>query len=298
MVRVLMMALCALSVPGYGQGTRRSDYGVNLNIAIYQYDDTRSKKIEAVTALKQTTSSAEEEIELLSHSFGIEEMRLRHLRAVGLRDSEGFTDSQPMNERQLTFTITPREITREGLKFDFTVRYVEQTLLEAKDVSASNYETMMLRGARGDFGVREFIGPNGPEQVPEKRALLVTITPTIIATRGLQNRPSDISRPTDQFGAVVRLKETDVFVMPAIIVRVPPKFVVGRLPKGSITLEGIVTPEGNVTNVRVLDTPDSAYNARVVEAFRQYHFKPALLNGHPTYATYRETIVFSKAGPL
>ena len=97
---------------------------------------------------------------------------------------------------------------------------------------------------------------------------------------------------------MVRLKETDIFVMPAVLVRVPPKFVVGHLPKGSITLEAVITPEGQVTNVRVLDTPDSAYNARVIEAFRQYHFKPAQLNGQPTYATYRETIIFSKSGPL
>jgi TonB family protein len=280
------------------QVARTGDYGVNLNIAIYQHDDARSKQIDALTKLNQTVSSAEEEIELITRTYGIEELKLRHLRSVGLRAAESFTDSQPMNERQLVFTIQPREVTREAVKLDFTVRYVDQVLLEARDVSVGNYETVMLRGARGDFGVREFIGPNGTEQAPEKRALLVTITPTIIATRGLQNRPFDISRPTDQFGAVVRLKEKDLFVMPSILVRVPPKFVIGTLPKGSITLEGIVTPEGRITNVRVLDTPDSAYNARVIEAFRQYHFKPAMLNGQPTYATYRETIIFNKPGPL
>ena len=41
----------------------------------------------------------------------------------------------------------------------------------------------------------------------------------------------------------------------------------GSQPRGSITLEGIVTPDGRVTNVRVLDTPDSAYNPKAVEAF-------------------------------
>ncbi len=292
------MALCVLSALTFAQASRKGDYGANLNIAIYQYDDARSKPIAAVTPLNQTVSNAEEEIELMTRTFGLEELKLRHLRAVGLREGEAFTDSQPMNERQLTFIITPREVTRDGVKFDFTVRYVEQTLLEAKDVRANNYETVMLKGGRGDFGVHEFIGPNGTEQVPEKRTLLVTITPTIIATRGLQNRPSDISRPTDQYGSIVRLKENDIFVMPAVLVRVPPKFVVGSLPKGSITLEAVITPEGNVTNVRVLDSPDSAYNARVIEAFRQYHFKPAQLNGQPTYATYRETIIFSKSGPL
>lgn len=295
---IVVMALGVFSAPVCPQASRKGDYGANLNIAVYQYDDTRSKEIAAVTALNQTASSAEDEIDLLTRTFGLEEVKLRHLRAVGLREGEAFTDSQPMNEHQLTFTITPREVTRDGVKFDFAVRYLEQTLLDAKEVRASNYETVMLKGKRGDFGMREFIGPKGPEQVPEKRALLITITPTIIATRGLQNRPADISRPTDQFGSVVRLKENDIFVMPAVLARVPPKFVVGSLPKGSITLEAVITPDGNVTNVRVLDSPDAAYNARVIEAFRQYHFKPAQLNGQPTYATYRETIIFSKSGPL
>jgi TonB family protein len=295
------MALTAgalLSLTVSAQVSRKNDYGANLTIAIYQYDDARSKPLDAVTTLKQTVSSAEEEIEFIKGTFGLEELKLRHLRAVGLREGESFTDSQPMNERPLLFTITPREVTRNGVRFDLLVRYVDQTLLEVKDAHANNYETVMLRGGRGDFGVHEFIGPNGMEQAPEKRALLVTLTPTIIAARGLQNRPSDISRPTDQYGAHVQLKETDVFVMPSVVVRVPPKFAIGRLPKGSITLEAVITPEGNVTNIRVLDSPDSAYNARVIEAFRQYHFKPAQLNGHPAYATYRETIVFSKPGPL
>ena len=63
-------------------------------------------------------------------------------------------------------------------------------------------------------------------------------------------------------------------------------------------MECVVTPEGRVTNVRVLDTPDPAYNVKAVEAFRQYRFNPAKLNGRATYATYRETIVFDKPKPL
>jgi len=46
--------------------------------------------------------------------------------------------------------------------------------------------------------------------------------------------------------------------------------------------------------VRVLDSPDSALNAKAIETFRQYRFNPAKLNGRPTYATYRETIIMSK----
>ena len=70
------------------------------------------------------------------------------------------------------------------------------------------------------------------------------------------------------------------------------------MPKGTLTLEGVVTPEGRVTNVRILDTPDPGYNQKAIEAFRGYRFNPATLNGRPTYATFRETIQFGKPSPL
>ena len=298
-VAALLAALCLWPPHTGAQAAKKTEYGANLTVAVYQYDDTRSKQINEVTALKQTVSTAEEEIDYISRTFGVEELKSRHIRSVGLREGESFSDSQPMNERPLVFTIIPRTITRSGVTFDFVARYDDKVVLEAKGVNANNYETVMLRGSRGDFGMREFIGPGGkPERVPEKRALLVTVTPTIIAVRGLQNRPLDISRPTDQYGATVRLGENDVFIMPTILTRALPKFTVGSLPKGSITLEAIITPEGKVTNVRVLDSPDAGYNLKAIEAYRQYHFSPAQLNGKPTYATYRETIVFTRPGPL
>ena len=46
--------------------------------------------------------------------------------------------------------------------------------------------------------------------------------------------------------------------------------------------------------MRVLDSPDTALNPKVIETFRQYRFNPAKLNGRPTYATFRETIILSK----
>lgn len=283
-----------LSVPANAQLLKKNDYGVGVTVAIYQFDDVRSKKFTAVNTLKVTASTPEEEIEYISRNFGVEELKVRHVRTVGLREGEAFTDSQPMNEHQLVFTILPRIISKTEVTFDFSAKYDDQTLLEVKSVTAGNYETAMLRGERGGFGVREFKGPEGMESVPEKRALLVTITPTVQTARGLQNKPSDISRPTDQFGAKVELTESDTFIIPAVINRAPLKFSPGSSPKGSITLQCVVTPEGRVTNVRVLDSPDSALNSKAIETFRQYRFNPAKLNGRPTYATYRETIIMSK----
>jgi len=292
------MVVGSLITISQAQLLKKSDYGAGLTIAFYQFDESRSKQFGEVTALKQTAATADEEIDYMTRTFGLEEMKLRHLRSIGLREGESFSDVQVVNEKQFNFTVVPRTVTREDVRVDLTVNYAGQAILTVKDVVVRNYETVALRGGRGDFGVREFIGPDGKESVPEKRSLLVTLTAAITLARGLQNRPTDISRATDEFGTRITLSENDIFVMPAVITRVPPKFVIGSAPKGSITLEGIVTPEGKITNVRVLDTPDSALNAKAIEAFRQYRFNPGRLNGKATYATFRETIVFSKPGPL
>jgi TonB family protein len=265
-----------------------------LNLAIYQFDEARSSETREVLQLKQTAASAEEEIEYLTRNFGLDDVKLRHVRAVGLRTGESFTDSQPANEKQLMLTIKPTVITREGVRFDLTVKFNNKVLMEIKDASVDNYGTVALRGGRGGFGVREFAGPNGPETVPEQRALLVTLTATVIDVRGLKNKPSDLSRLCNEFGVPVPLQDSDEFVMPTIITRMMPKFVTTSLPKGTVILEAVITPDGRVTNVKVIESPDSGFNVKFIEAFRQYRFNPALLNGKPTYATYREVFVFGK----
>jgi len=290
--------MIVLSGGAHAQLLKKNDYGVGVTVAVYQFDDARSKQFAEINKLNQTASTPDEEIDVITRSFGAEEVKFRYVRAIGLRESESFTDSQPMNERQFTFTITPRIITKNDVSFDFIAKYADKVLLEAKGVTVGSYETVMLRGARGEFGVREFSGPDGVEKAPETRALLVTITPTVTTARSLQNKPSDISRPTDQFGSRLELTESDIFVMPAVINRAPIKFPPGASVKGSITLEGIVTPEGRVTNVKVLDTPDTALNPKAIEAFRQYRFNPPKLNGRATHATFRETIILGKQGPL
>ncbi|MFN0111818.1 MAG: TonB family protein [Blastocatellia bacterium] len=273
---------------------KQNDYGVGVTVAIYQFDDAGSKKFSQVNILKVTANTPEEEIEYIQRNFGAEGMKIRHVRTVGLREGEAFTDSQPMNEQQFVFIITPRIISKAEVTFDFIAKYGEQILLETKSVTVGSYETAMLRGERGGFAVKEFKGPNGVESIPETRALLVTITPTIQTARSLQNKPSDISRPSDQYGSKVELGESDTFIIPTIINRAPLKFSPGSRPKGSITLQCIVTPDGTASNIRVLDSPDPAYNPKAIEAFRQYRFNPAKLNGRATYATFRETIILSK----
>jgi len=296
MIASLLLAI--MSAPVRAQLLKQSDYGVGVTIAIYQFDETRSKPFPLVSTLKVTATTPAEEIEILSRQLGIEDLRIRHVKSVGLREGETFTDTQPMNERPFSFTISPRLVTTGDLTIDFTATYAGKTLLEVKSVTASSYDTLVFRGQPAGFAVREFEGPRGPERVAETRALLVTITPVIQNTRALQNKPSDLSRPTDQFGSKVVLAPGTIFVIPAIVSRSPLSFAPGSRVQGSITLEGIVTPEGRVTNVRVLDTPDAALNPRAIEAFRKYRFTPGKLNGRDTYATFRETILLEKPRDL
>lgn len=276
----------------WAQAVRRTEYGVNLNLAIYQFDDARSKETREVMQLKQTASSAEEEIDHLTRNFGLEDIKLRHIRAVGLRVNESYTDAQPMNEKPLFVTIKPVAVTREAMRFDITTKYNGKVLMELKDVQADHYGTVALRGGRGAFGVNAFTGPRGVETVPANRALLITVTPSIIEVRGLKNKPSDLSRPCNEFGVAVTLGDNDVFLMPTLVTRVAPGFAAGRYPKGAVVLEAVITPDGRVTNIKVLESPDSAFNPKFMDAFRQYHFEPAQLNGKPTHATYRETFIF------
>lgn len=295
---VVLLVLLILSGSAQAQLLRKNDYGVGVTVAIYQFDDTRSKKFTEVNTLKQTVSTSAEEVDYITRNFGVEELKVRHIRTIGLREGETYTDPLTMNEKEFSYTIIPRIITRNDVTFDFSARYGDQVLLEVKSVTAGNYETVMLRGEQSGFGVREFAGPNGPEKIPEKRALIVTVTPAVQTARSLQNKPTDLSRPTDQFGSKIEMSESDTFIPPALINRAPLKFPPGAKLKGSITLSGIITPEGRVTNIKVLDTPDPGLNPKAVEAFREYRFSPAKLNGRATYATYRETIVLAKEGPI
>jgi hypothetical protein len=139
---LLSTVYCLLSTTANAQLLKKSDYGAGITVAVYQFDDARSKKFGLVTKLKQTFSTPEDEVEHITRNYGVEDLKLRHVRpSVGLKEGENFTDTQPMNEKPFTFTITPRLITREEVSFDFTAKYGNQVLMEFTSISANNYET-------------------------------------------------------------------------------------------------------------------------------------------------------------
>lgn len=283
-----------------GAGARSSgrEYAVNLTFGAYQYDAARSPAMEEVTRLASTASTAQEEIAYVKEKHKLEEVAVRHVREVGLRSSESFTDAVLLGPEYMVFSVTPREVVRGFMKLDVRVRYANETLLDVKGVELDNFETVLLRGGKGMFGVKYFVGAGGSqESVPAERTLLVSVTPEIVPAANLRNRPQELSRPVDQYGGPLKMSEGDHFSPPVPLERVAPKFEAMRVVKGSVLLGGIVTPDGKISNVRVLRSLDPVIDERAIDAFRQYHFSPALLNGKPVHATYREELTFAPPPP-
>jgi hypothetical protein len=288
----------AVGAPQSGATASRAagrTYGVNLTFAVYQYDAGRSPAIQEVTRLSGTFSTAEDEVGHLKDKYKLEEVVARHIRSVGLRSDEPFNDAVLLGPEYMTISLTPREIVRGYMKLDFKVRYANEPLLDAKNIDLENFETVLLKGGRGMFGVKYFVGAGGrQESAPVERTLLVSVTSEIAPVASLRNRPQQLSHPVDEYGSPINMGESDRFTPPVALDRVVPKFDTGRGVIGSVLLAGVVTPEGKMTNVKVLRGLDPVIDERAVDAFRQYHFSPALLNGKPVYATYREELTFGR----
>ena len=274
------------------------EYGVNLNFAVYQYDAQRSPELKEVSRLSGTYSSAQEEIAYLKDTYKLQEIAVRHIRSVGLRSGETFNDAVLLGPEYMVFTLTPRDVVRGYMKLDLRVRYANEPLLETRGVELENFETVVLRGGKGMFGLKYFVGGGGrQDSVPVERTLLVSVTPEIVPLTNLRNRPQELSHPVDEYGGVIATKEGDRFTPPVTLERVAPRFESGRSVRGAVSLGGVVTPEGKIINIRVLRSLDPVIDERAIDAFRQYKFSPALLNGKPVFATYREELTFAAAPP-
>jgi TonB family protein len=292
--------VCSLYPPAFAQSGATSsrntgrEYGVNLTFAVYQYDAKRSAVLEEVTRLPGTFSTPEEETAYLKDKHKLEEVVVRHVRSVGLRGNESFSDAVLLGPEYMVFSLTPREVVRGHMKLDMRVRYANEPLLDVKGVEFDNFETVMLRGGQGMFGLKYFVGGGGrQESAPVERTLLVSVTPEIAPLSSLRNRREELSHPVDEYGNPTTLKDGDRFTPPVAVERVAPKFESARAVRGAVLLTAVVTPEGKVSNVRVLRSLDPIIDERAIESFRQYKFSPALLNGKPVYATYREELTFA-----
>jgi hypothetical protein len=265
---------------------------VNFTLALYQYDETRSRPIDPEIRLPQTFESAAAEMDFFKRNYGLEDMLVRHIRSVGLKEGEQFQEGAHLGGENAMISIMTRKISPDSATLDVKIACGETTLLEKPGLKLQNYETMALKGGRGRFGLKTFTGPEGPERVLGDRTLLVTATAVIVPDHQLRDRPREFSHPIDQYGREISLKEGDVFLPPIVLQRVSPSGTIRRAIRAIVLLQGVVTPEGAVTNIRVLQTFDPGFNERAVDAFKEYKFLPARLNGQPVYATLREAISF------
>jgi TonB family protein len=298
---IIVGSLCPLAPAQSGATSSRNtgrEYGVNLTFAVYQYDAKRSPALAETTRLTGTFSTAAEEIAYLKDKHRLEEMVVRHVRSVGLRSNESFSDAVLLGPEYMVVSITPREVVRGHMKLDVRVRYANEPLLDVKNVEFESFETVMLRGGQGMFGVKYFVGAGGrQESAPVERTLLLSVTPEIAPLSNLRNRREELSRPVDEYGNPITTKDDDRFTPPVALERVAPKFESTIPFRGAVLLTCMITPEGKISNVRVLRSLDPIIDERAIEAFRQYKFSPALLNGKPIYATYREELTFAPPPP-
>ena len=183
------------------------------------------------------------------------------------------------------------------MKLDIRVRYANKPLLEPNGTELDNFETVVLRGGKGMFGVKYFVGAGGKqENAPTERTLLVSVTPEIVPVANLRNRPEQLSHPVDEYGSPVKMAQGDRFTPPVALDRVAPTFDAGRGIRGSVLLGGVVTPDGKIINVRYcVRSIVSLMSARWTHFDDENTpFSPALLNGKPVHATFREEISFAR----
>jgi TonB family protein len=87
----------------------------------------------------------------------------------------------------------------------------------------------------------------------------------------------------------------DEITHPEVVEKINPKYPPeAREEKvmGMVIVETVITEEGVVEEIQVLDSPDDRLSAAAVEAIQQWQFNPALCDGKPVAVYYNLTIKF------
>lgn len=291
----LVIGLLFLTVVVWGQARRRPrshwQLGANITLALYQYDASGSDKMKAPAYLPQTFDSASAEARYLQDTYGLKQLTLRHVRSVGLLPGERFHDGAYVGDRPMLITIRVKNVAAKTAQLSLTITADERTLLDRPHLQLHNFETVALKGNPIDHA-KTTVEATGPKAASARRGLLATVTVEIVPVHELRDRPRDLSHPTDQYGRPLTLRLDDVFVPPIIVRRVTPRVPGRRATALVVDLEGLITPDGQVTNIRVLHTVDPDFNEMAMDAFRAYRILPARLNGKPVYAILHERVVF------
>ncbi len=294
---VLLSALVAPALLAQRRNPRANEYGVTLTFAIYGYDESKSQKFEDQIHLSTTFDTPDREIAFIRDRYGAEEMNLRRFKSVGLGDGEFYTDTNRLGPDFLSVTLIARDVSKTAAIFDINATYGKQTVMDYKHVKIERFETLLLKGKAGMFGIRTFVGPGGVnESTVAMQTLLVTITSDIVQIDRVQNRPRDLTHPTEENGAPIRMAENDKFSPPVIANRIDPTLPLRRPILNTVLLEGVITPDGKVTNIKVIRGVEPELDKIAIDAFRRFQFQGATLNDKPAYASWREEIAFKIPG--
>ena len=107
-----------------------------------------------------------------------------------------------------------------------------------------------------------------------------------------KNAPLDPSEPLPLLDPVKPQKEDENVIRPEILRKVNPTLRGGLIP-GTVVMAAIVDQDGCTRQPRILKGYNSSMDAAALEAFSQFVFLPATLEGKPVSAHYVFTITFN-----
>lgn len=289
----LLCLLLAVTTGAWGFQSRpvqRRQWGANITISFYEAVGVTVPSSDEPMRFPQTFDNPEAELLYLRRSLGWETIQPRHLRSVGLLAGEVFRDGLAVSGAPLDWELTVRSISSDSVLLDFRLMRGDSPLLRVSRLQVHNFETVALLASWQP--PQKSPPASSDRSSAEAISLAVTLTPVITTSSQLSSRPEDLAYPCDEYGRPLSLTASDIFIPPIIVQRVVPKFPSRRALSGTVLVQGVITPEGAITNVRVLRTFDAEMNAFAMDAFRRYRLLPARLNGRPTYAVFREEIRF------
>jgi TonB family protein len=98
-------------------------------------------------------------------------------------------------------------------------------------------------------------------------------------------KPAEEAKSKSQLS---RAADGGSIVMPVPVKRVEPVFPESpRIQVPFIVVEAVVTKHGDVANVKVVEGGDNMYTRAVVDALKQWKFRPGTVDGKPADMSYQ-----------
>jgi len=134
-----------------------------------------------------------------------------------------------------------------------------------------------------DIDIRMKPEPEPPTKGRPPREKLPESPPVEIELPAPNGSPGPrIVPPGNDSDGVAPIKNVGVMSAPVIKSAPPyPENCRSKNAEGRVVVQFDVTPEGNVVNPAVIETPNSCFNRTVISAVSRWKYPPANQNGHP-----------------